>query len=144
MVIHTTPLDLTIAGFGATALNRDYAATAFRLSGRMWDIVKKHQLKNEGKNVWVYGENHHVFAGVVLVNPNEAAPLGLETMHIKLPKYAYHKHVGPYNQIGQAGQKMRAELIEQGFEIVMPYVEIYGHWDADETKLETELIMAIT
>jgi hypothetical protein len=36
---------------------------------------------------------------------------------------------------------MRDELKNKGFEIRLPYIEIYGHWINDETKLETELLM---
>lgn len=38
---------------------------------------------------------------------------------------------------------MRYELNQKGFETILPYIEIYGHWDSDESKLETELIMCL-
>ena len=38
---------------------------------------------------------------------------------------------------------MKNELKSKGFEIEFPYIEIYGHWNSDETKLEAELIMAL-
>jgi hypothetical protein len=56
-------------------------------------------------------------------------------------KYAYYKHVGPYNLIKQVGQHMRDELKDKGFGTIFPYIEIYGHWTNDDTKLETELLM---
>jgi hypothetical protein len=31
----------------------------------------------------------------------------------------------------------------RGFETTLPYIEIYGHWTNDETKLETELLMSL-
>jgi len=37
---------------------------------------------------------------------------------------------------------MRNELKRMGLKTTDPYIEIYGHWTADETKLETELLMA--
>lgn len=142
MEIVTEPLSLDIYGFGASATNKDYAGTAFRLSGKMWDIVKANNLKNKGLNVWVYGEDHNVFAGVELnETPNET--LGLEHMKIGLPKYAYYKHIGPYNLIGKAGQNMRDELKSKGYETTLPYIEIYGHWTNDESKLETELLVSL-
>jgi effector-binding domain-containing protein len=64
-------------------------------------------------------------------------------MTISLEKYAYFKHMGPYSLIKHTGQKMTNELNKQGFEIILPYIEIYGHWENDETKLETELIMCL-
>jgi hypothetical protein len=38
---------------------------------------------------------------------------------------------------------MRNELKNQGHEIIFPYIEIYGHWTDDETKLETELLICL-
>lgn len=135
-------LTLDIYGFSGTALNKDYAGTSFKLMDKMWQIVKSNDLKNKGHNIWVYEENDKVFAGVELVDrPNHDT--GLEHKYITLIKYAYFKHIGPYNLIKQTGQNMTKELKGRGFETTFPYVEIYGHWKADETKLETELIMSL-
>ena len=102
---------------------------------KMWQVVKSNSLKNKGLNIWVYEPNEKVFAGVELYDipgPN----IGLEQKSISLSKYAYYKHVGPYNLIKQAGQTMIDELRKMGFETGLPYIEIYGHWTNDETKLE--------
>src|SRR5258706_2463365 len=109
---------------------------------KMWQTVKTKELENKGMNIWVYETNEKVFAGVELYNsPNPDT--GLEHKVVNLPNYAYYKHIGPYNLIKQAGQNMRDELKNQGFETSFPYVEIYGHWTNDETKLETELLMSL-
>ena len=140
--IITEPLNLDIYGFSGIAVNKDYAGTAFKLMDRMWQIVKAKNLKNKGLNIWVYEQDHKVFAGVELDDiPN--TDTGLEQKSITLLKYAYYKHIGPYNLIGQAGQRMTAELKSKGYETVLPYIEIYGHWTNDETKLETELLMSL-
>jgi hypothetical protein len=136
------PLSLTLYGFSGIALNKDYAATAFKLSDRMWQTVKSNNLKNKGLNIWVYEENESVFAGVELneiLNNN----IGLEQKNITLLKYAYYKHIGPYHLIKHAGQNMNDELKKKGFRTGLPYIEIYGHWTNDETKLETELIFCL-
>lgn len=135
-------LDLNPYGLGAVAQAGTYAATAFQLSGRVWQLVKENGLRNKGINIWVYDANHTVFAGVEL----EAAPppeMGLTHKPITLSKYAYYKHVGPYDQIAEKGQWMTREVTAQGFAIVHPYIEIYGHWTQDARKLETELLMAV-
>ena len=64
--IITGKLRKEICGFGGTAINKDYVGAAFKLSGRMWEIVKANEIKNKGKNVWVYEANDSVFAGVEL------------------------------------------------------------------------------
>ena len=108
----------------------------------MWQTVTSNGLKHKGLNIWVYEQNENVFAGVEL----DDAPkhdTGLEHKSIVLIKYAYYKHIGPYNLIKQTGQEMAKELKDRGFETTFPYVEIYGHWTNDETKLATELIMCL-
>ena len=90
----------------------------------------------------MYEENESVFAGVELDEmPDRDA--GLEYKNIRLLKYAYYKHIGPYHQIGQAVQNMTAEIKSRGLETRLPYIEIYGHWNNNETKLETELLFCL-
>lgn len=108
---------------------------------KMWQVVKANGLKNKGQNIWVYEPNESVFAGVELdYSPTN---IGLEQKTISLTKYAYYKHIGPYNLIKRAGQNMQEEIKNRGLETTLPYIEIYGHWTNDETKLETVLLMAL-
>ncbi|MGG9963090.1 GyrI-like domain-containing protein [Ferruginibacter sp. SUN106] len=140
--IITEPLSLHIYGFAGIAIHKDYAATAFKLMDKMWQTVKSKNLANKGLNIWVYEHGEKVFAGVELNNiPDEDT--GLEQKNITLTKYARYKHIGPYHLIKQAGQNMVAELKNRGYETILPYIEIYGHWTNDETTLETELLMCL-
>ena len=136
------PLRLDIYGFSGIAVNKDYAGTAFKLMDKMWQTVKSKNLKNKGLNIWVYEQDQKIFAGVELYD-NANQDTGLEQKAITLLKYAYYKHIGPYSLIKQAGQNMTDELKSKGYETILPYIEIYGHWTNDETKLETELLMAL-
>ncbi len=135
-------LIVDIHGFSGVAINKDYAGTAFRLMDKMWQTVRAKELKNKGINIWVYEPNESVFAGVELDDSNNP-DTGLERKNIELLKYACYKHVGSYSLLKQAGINMREELKKKGFEIELPYIELYGHWMKDETKLETELLMAL-
>ena len=76
-------LELNIYGFSGLATNKDYAGTAFKLSGKMWQTVKENDVKNKGKNIWIYEKDEKVFAGVELDNilSNE---IGLEHKVISL------------------------------------------------------------
>src|SRR4051812_41423399 len=106
-------LRLEIYGFGGIATNKDYAGTAFKLSSKMWQVVKANNLKNKGKNIWVYETGDRVFAGVELESDTAANnDYGLEKYTISLEKYAYFRHVGGYNQIKQRGQEMTSELAQ--------------------------------
>lgn len=140
--IINTNLSLNMHGFSGIAINKDYTGTAFKLMDRMWKVVKGNNLENKGLNIWVYQQNEMVFAGVEL-NDIPAEDSGLEQKNITLTKYAYYKHIGPYSLIKQSGQNMRDELKSRGLETSLPYIEIYGHWANDETKLETELLMCL-
>jgi len=140
--IITEPLSLTIYGFSGTAINKDYSGTAFRLMDKMWKAVRSEGLKNKGMNIWVYEPDEKIFAGIALLdNPEQGSEL--EQKNITLLKYAYYKHIGPYQLIGRSGQMMRDQLKEKGLSTTLPYIEIYGHWMNDETKLETELLMSL-
>jgi predicted transcriptional regulator YdeE len=140
--IINTPLRLNIYGFAGIAVNKDYTGMAFKLMDKMWQVIKAKSLKNKGLNIWVYEQSQQMFAGVELSDiPNEET--GLEVKNIILSKYAAYTHVGPYNLIKLAGQNMTDELKNKGYETALPYVEIYGHWTNDETKLETRLLMSL-
>ncbi len=140
--IITKPLELAVHGFSGTAINKDYAGTAFRLMDKMWQAVKSNSLENKGMNIWIYEDDHKVFAGVEL-NHIPQPGTGLEQKNLTLNKYAYYKHIGPYSLLKQVGLAMREEIKNKGFETTLPYIEIYGHWVEDETKLETELLMCL-
>jgi hypothetical protein len=103
--IINAPFSLTIHGFFGVAVKKDYAGTAFKLMDKMWQIVKSNGLKNKGMNIWVYEPGEKVFAGVELDDTYQHT--GLEQKNIHLEKYAYYKHIGPYNLIRQAGQNMQ-------------------------------------
>ena len=140
--IITTGFNVSIHGFSDTAENKDYVGKAFQLMDKMWQIVKSKGIKNKGKNIWVYEPGEKVFAGVEL-DGTVAKDTGMEQKNIHLAKYGHYKHIGPYQLIKQSGQRMTDELKQRGFEIISPCIEIYGHWTNDESKLETELLMAL-
>jgi hypothetical protein len=140
--IISEPLRMELYGFSSTSHTKDYAATAYRLSNRLWETLKANSLKSKGMNIWVYEPDDMVFAGVEFGYTPEH-DTGLEQKTIMLTRYAYYKHIGPYNQIKQADLNMQNELKNRGFGISLPYIEIYGHWTNDETKSETELLMSL-
>jgi effector-binding domain-containing protein len=140
--IITKPLELSIYGYSGTAINKDYAGTAFTLMDKMWQTVKSNALQHKGLNIWVYEENEKVFAGVELYDPPQH-DTGLQQKNITLVRYAWYKHIGPYHLLKQTGQNMIKALKDRGFETRLPTVEIYGHWTNDESKLETEVLLCL-
>ena len=95
----------------------------------VWQDVENSQgnsIKNKGKNIWLFEANEGVFAGLELDNGSDKYNI-LEQKNIVLTKYAYYKHIGPYNSLKKVGTNRRNELKSSGFEIELPYIGIYGH-----------------
>ncbi len=135
-------LSFDLFGYSGVALHKDYVGTAFALMNRMWQTLRETGLKNKGINIWVYEPDEKVFAGVELID-TPPGDFPLEKKTLTLTKYAYYKHIGPYHLIKDTCVMMGNELHQQGFETLLPFVEIYGHWTNDESKLETEILMSI-
>ncbi|HZV12928.1 MAG TPA: hypothetical protein VFA55_06910 [Candidatus Kapabacteria bacterium] len=129
-------------GYAGVAVNRNWADTGMSLMNKMWQEVKSNHLKHKGINIWVYEEKDRMFAGVELETPPQMETT-LELKKIHLPRYAYYKHVGPYNKIGETCSKVLNELNQKWIKTQWPYLEIYGHWTEDASKLETELLWCL-
>jgi hypothetical protein len=134
--------NISLHGVSGIAVNRNWAETGMRLMNTMWESVKIHKLSNNGINVWVYEPGDKMMAGIELttVPPPEA---GLEPLSIHLPRYVHYRHTGPYNKIPESFAGISKEMEKQGIKAGLPYLEIYGHWTPDETKLETELLWCL-
>lgn len=146
-----TPLTITVRkdfslllfGFSGIADGHDWAGTGKRLMDRLWKEIRSKQLPNKGLNVWVYDEGNRLFAGVELsAPPPEDSPL--ERKSVILPQYFYARHIGPYDQLKATHETAREEFKKVGIKPHLPYVEIYGHWNDDPSKLETELLWSIS
>ena len=135
-------LRLSLHGVSGVATERNWAATGMSLMNKMWGQVKSHHLKNSGTNVWVYEPGDKLFTGVELLVPPPAF-VSLEHKDVHLPEYVYYKHIGPYDKIKEVFPQLKAELDRRGINHRLPYVEIYGHWTEDTSRLETELCWCI-
>jgi effector-binding domain-containing protein len=141
ITIHRQPRSFHLYGFSGVAHDGHYGKTGKELMDRLWTIVRERQLKHKGINHWVYEPGDHMFTGVEL----EQAPedTGLESKHFTLPAYAYGKHIGPYHLLKDAYAAIRKELADRGLTPGHPSLEIYGHWNSDESKLETEILISV-
>ncbi len=137
------PFQADLYGFSGVAIHKNWKETGFALMNKMWAQVRSKQLNHKGINIWVYEENDSMFAGVELAGAS-LNDTGLELKKINLAKYAYYKHVGPYHLITDAYSKALNEINHSGMNICLPYIEIYGHWTEDESRLETELLWCLT
>lgn len=133
---------VNLYGASGVAINRNWGETGRKLMDRMWGQVRSRQLKNKGINIWVYEEHEKLFTGVELEEPPPAEAV-LEEKIIHLPRYAYYKHIGSYDKIGESVTAVQRELQQRGIKTRWPYLEIYGHWTEDPSRLETELLWTI-
>ena len=137
-----TDLRLCVYGVSGPAIDRNWADTGMKLMNRLWHQVRLHHLDNKGINVWVYEPGDTLFTGVELLTP-PPADVALEYKEVHLPEYVYYKHIGPYDKIKEVFPQLKAELDRRGINHRLPYLEIYGHWTEDTSRLETELCWCI-
>jgi hypothetical protein len=148
--IRAIPIEYTVCGH---SLRHDpakgFGEEITTLLGRVWPVIKAGAIPNDGINRVVYDEDESgacaVFAGVVLGQEAAALPgaARLERNTVRLTRYAYWKHVGPYSQIAATGAAMTKALEARGVRTGWPMVEVYGHWSGDERTLETETFVAL-
>ena len=91
---------------------------------------------------WVYDTATHMFTGVEVDDVDAAARI-LEHKPVKLPKYAYYKHVGPYEKLGDVHHGLEKEIATRKLEECGPRIEKYGSWSADPDKLVTEVLVGL-
>jgi hypothetical protein len=133
---------LQLYGFAGVAVDKNWGRAGMGLMDQLWQEVKSKHLKNKGINVWVYEPGDSLFTGVELESP-PPTDTTLEQKQIYLPRYAYCKHIGLYDKIKETGTKAMQELNQRGLQTRLPYLEIYGHWTDDTSKLETELLWCL-
>ena len=136
------PFAVNLYGFSGKVLNKDYAGTGSPLMNKLWNELRSKGIKNKGINYWVYEKNEMLFTGAELEQDGPADSTG-ELKKINLSSYAYWKHVGPYTRLKDAYSAMHSELEKRKMNFYYPFLEIYGHWTNDETKLETEIIFSL-
>ncbi len=139
--IFNGPLSLTLYGFIGHVADHNYSGTGSQLMDAMWKEITSNKLAHKGINHWVYDSEDSLFVGVEL----EKAPdnSNLICKEIVIPRYAYWKHIGPVRTLGAAYEDLFRDLKSKGVQTLYPHLEIYGHWTEDESKFETELIIAI-
>jgi effector-binding domain-containing protein len=135
--------NISLYGFSGVAARQDWANTGKNLMNQLWQEVRFLELPNKGINIWVYDEGYQLFTGVELMTPPPAG-CPLEGKTVSLPRYAYYKHLGPYSEMKATYEAAREEFKKVGIRARLPYVEIYGHWTDDPSKLETELLWSIS
>ncbi len=121
---------------------KNYGDEMLGCLNKTWPVVKGNNIKNTGINYALYdGRTGEIFAGTELLPPVGSVH-GLIEKQVNIKKYAYYKHTGPYTLLGKVNESVKQVLRDKG----MPFslmMEIYGHWNPDESKLETEMLYVL-
>lgn len=134
-----SPLSFDLYGVTAHVTDKSYAPTGFRLMDILWKEIKKNNLPHKGITIWAYLENDIMMTGVEMKTEIVTNEIVKHTK-IHFEKYAYYKHTGSYKLISELYPMMENDLYARGIRHTLPMLEVYGHWQEDESKLETELI----
>jgi hypothetical protein len=146
LAIIDEPIRFRLHGLAGAVGERSYGEAGCALMDEMWRIVKAAKAANAGTNHWVYFAGDRMFVGVELRGAPPAEVLAsFEPCEFQLARYARHVHVGPYRDLPQKWQALKAELAARGEQVIMPSLEIYGHAcsDEDESKLETTILLGL-
>jgi hypothetical protein len=128
------PIRFTLYGLSSAVEDRCYGEVGLRLMNEMWRIVKAAKLATTGINHWVYFAGDRMFVGVELRNAEQSTiPELLEPCEVQLNRYSKHVHIGPYHELPQKWQALKAELAARGESVTMPSLEGYGHSCEDES-----------
>ena len=65
------------------------------------------------------------------------------TLGVSLDRYVRYLHVGPYSTLGAIWRQLMEELEQRGEKPQYPHLEIYEHWNADEAKCETTILIGL-
>jgi effector-binding domain-containing protein len=139
--IHNEPISFDLHGVSGDVPDRNYAMAGSRLMESLWPPIKEKGVKNTGINYWIYRGATRLSTCVELID-NDRAEL-FEHIPVRLEKYAYYKHIGPYERLGEAYAAIKREVAELGLALNGDNVEKYGHWTDDQSKLETEIFAGL-
>jgi len=111
--------------------------------GDVWAYIKKHNVPHHGLNVAVYLDCKFTLELGVLVDADVADDGNVHPAFTPGGTVAATTHFGPYRLLGGAHEAIKKWCLANGREFAGPSWELYGHWDADESKLRTDVYYVI-
>ena len=109
------PIRFHLHGLSSSVDNNCYGEVGCRLMDEMWKVVKEVKLETTGINHWVYFAGNRMFVGIEPRDGEQATvPEHFEPCECELTRYAKHVHVGPYHDLPQKWQALKAELSTRG------------------------------
>jgi effector-binding domain-containing protein len=110
---------------------------------QVWASLRARQIKGLGHNVVLYragkGDgSFKVTAGVQVASPIDADG-NVVVSFTPAGRVACALHIGPYSKMAQANDAILAYCRANGLSPATVSWEVYGDWNEDESKLETEV-----
>ena len=139
--IREEPVSFNLHGISGDVPDRNYAAAGFKLMEGLWPLIKENALTTTGLNYWVYNGCDRMSTCVELKDGSTSDPF--ERVPVELGRYAYYKHVGPYDGLRQAYSAIDDAIASRGLTRSGVAVEKYGDWTEDASKLVTEVFVGL-
>ncbi|AZN41505.1 GyrI-like domain-containing protein [Paenibacillus albus] len=138
------PKTFTIYGVSRTHQEAtNYSEDVQALMNQLWGEIGAKKLPHLGINHMIYSFNDEVIAGVELKPEAAGIEHSLKPFTITLRSYAHFKHIGPYDRLCDAYDRIRAAAAASGLKVTQPGIEVYGHWNEDSAKLETDIYQSV-
>lgn len=134
--------DFQLFGVFGFIENGDRGKAGTKAMNELWEIIQASKLSHKGINHWVYLSDDKLFVGVEL-HYLENLNGQLEQLDISFNQYVSYLHIGPYHHLPLLHKQLISEIYSSKEEIKYPVIEVFGDWNDDESKLETELIYPI-
>lgn len=115
------------------------AETIIRLLDRVYEYLPGATVRQDGHNVVVYLDQKPTIEVGVEVSGDFDGTGDVISSHLPAGRIVRTVHLGPYNGLPGAHGAVRAWCEKQRLELAGPNWEIYGDWNDDPTKLETEV-----
>ncbi|HEX4825791.1 MAG TPA: GyrI-like domain-containing protein [Candidatus Polarisedimenticolaceae bacterium] len=116
------------------------------LLDRVYVAVRAGQVVQPGQNLFIFRDGSDdevtVEIGVEIASPLRAVD-GIVSTTTLAGEVARTLHTGPYSGLRDAHQAVRRFIREHGRRHANVWWEVYGHWQNDPAKLETEVFHAV-
>ncbi len=140
--IRNEAITFDLHGVSGDVVDRNYAKAGFRLMDGLWPVIKEKGIKTTGINYWVYHGCDRMSTCVELSGSEGSDVFDYVPVHLE--NYAYYKHIGPYERLGEAYAAINNEIATRGLTLSGLAVERYGDWTDDASKLVTEIFIGLS
>lgn len=137
--IRTEPIEFNLHGVSGDVPDRNYGKAGFKLMEGLWPVIKEKDIKTTGINYWFYNGATRLSTCVELVDESDL----FEHVPVRFEKYAYYKHIGPYERLGESYAALNADIAARGLSTNGLSLERYGDWTDDASQLVTEIYIGL-